>query len=450
MAGYTDANQIYEQIYGVKMVRRGLFSLFLLLCPLPAFAFCGFYVAKADGKLYNQSSKVVFVRDRKQSIITMSSDYRGAAKDFAMIVPTPRVLDRDDIRTVKAETITHLDNYTAPRLVEYFDYDPCPDHDPDEPIYENPVIVEELDQGFGKKKQKPVYRRADALGVKIKGEYAVGNYDILILKAEQSDGLVTFLTGEGYKLPEGAEPVLQAYVKGGMKFFVAKVNLDRHKASEAKELPPLQISFKSSKFMLPIQLGKLNADKAQDALFFMLTRKGRVEVTNYRQTKLPTDTSIPVFVEQLFGPFYKAAFRKTVGGAGGIVMEYAWDMQWCDPCAADPLSREELQELGVSWLKPGDSPAQDVYVTRLHAQYTKHQMSKDLAFRVTSNRDNFQGRYVMNHPFDCDVSCKAGQAYVQKTRNRLRREAVELVDMTGWDIRKVEQNIRKTVPRVYW
>jgi len=30
--------------------------------------------------------------------------------------------------------------------------------------------------------------------------------------------------------------------------------------------------------------------------------------------------------------------------------EYAWDMNWCDPCAADPLTLDELPSLGVFWL----------------------------------------------------------------------------------------------------
>ncbi len=414
-----------------------------LSLPFPALAFCGFYVAKADGALYNQSSKVVFVRDRGRSIITMSSDYRGAARDFALIVPMPKVPRREDIRTVSAKTVAHLDAYTAPRLVEYFDDDPCA------PM----VLAEQAPVMIGRSadlKQKPQYRRANALGVKIKAQYAVGNYDILILKASQSDGLVTFLTGEGYKLPDGAQAVLGRYIKGGMKFFVAKVNLSRHSASKTKELPPLQISFKSRDFMLPIQLGKLNSTGTQDALFFMLSRKGRVETANYRQRALPTDMNVPVFVEKLFGPFYKAVFNRTVGPRGGVVMEYAWDMQWCDPCAADPLSRGELQELGVGWLKSKDNAAQDVYVTRLHAQYSTGQMPDDIVFRETRNRENFQGRYVMNHPFKGDVTCEAGKAYVQETRLRMRREAVDLAEATGWDPRKIEQNIRKTIPRIYW
>ena len=93
-----------------------------LLSALSAQAFCGFYVARADGSLFNEASKVVFVRDGQKSVITMSSDYRGAAKDFAMIVPTPKVLKQDQIRTVNADTIDHIDAYTAPRLVEYHDH----------------------------------------------------------------------------------------------------------------------------------------------------------------------------------------------------------------------------------------------------------------------------------------------------------------------------------------
>jgi hypothetical protein len=88
-------------------------------------AFCGFYVARADGALYNRSSKVVYTRVNETSVITMSSDYRGPAAEFAMIVPTPSVLNRNQVGTVPVDTVYHLDRYTAPRLVEYFDGDPC-------------------------------------------------------------------------------------------------------------------------------------------------------------------------------------------------------------------------------------------------------------------------------------------------------------------------------------
>ena len=46
---------------------------------------------------------------------------------------------------------------------------------------------------------------ADALGVTIEAEYEVGEYDILILSAEESEGLITWLNSNGYKIPDGAE-----------------------------------------------------------------------------------------------------------------------------------------------------------------------------------------------------------------------------------------------------
>ena len=89
-------------------------------------------------------------------------------------------------------------------------------------------------------------------------------------------------------------------------------------------------------------------------------------VANYTEKALPTDTDVPVFIEKVFSQFYRDMFCKTVGRAGGIVMEYAWDMSWCEPCAADPLSNKELRALGVRWARREGTP-QNVYVTHLRA-----------------------------------------------------------------------------------
>ncbi|MCP5074318.1 MAG: DUF2330 domain-containing protein [Rhodobacteraceae bacterium] len=416
----------------------------LMAATAPASAFCGFYVARADGQLFNEASKVVFMRDRNQSSITMSSDYQGAPRDFAMIVPTPRVLKREQIRTVDAKTIDHLDNYTAPRLVEYHDYDPC------EPMVEPMVeVVEEGGGGFSRKQKLERRRGAKALGVTIKAEYSVDNYDILILDAKQSDGLVTFLRNDGYKIPDGLADVLGGYIKGGMKFFVAKVNLKRHSAKKKQTLKPLQISFRSSKFMLPIQLGKVNARGPQDLLLMTLTRTGRVETANYRTQRIPTDNNVPSFVKKHFGAFYRDMFARQVGRSG-VMLEYAWDMAWCDPCAADPLSAKQLSDLGVTWLSGDANAGQDVFVTRLHLRYDKNSFRQDLKLKHTKDRSNFQGRYVMNHPFRGNVSCEAGKEYVKNIRIRLREEAVELNRLTGWAPRDIEKRIRRSVPASYW
>lgn len=421
------------------IVAASLALLSFLITAPTAQAFCGFYVARADGSLYNRSSTVVYTRSGRNSVITMSSDYRGTPAEFAMIVPTPSVLDRDQVTTVPSETIAHLDRYTAPRLVEYFDYDPCQDGEFSlaEPVFEEAPVG-----------ATPTRRQgARALGVTILREFAVGSYDIQMLSARQSDGLAEFLRSEGYKLPDGAEAALQGYITGGMKFFVARVNLSRHAADATQELEPLQISFRSRDFMLPIQLGKLNGDGPQDLIVLALAREGRVGLTNYMTKKIPTDESLPVFVEEFYPQFYRAMIDK-LAPRNGAFLEYAWDMSWCDPCADDPLSFREFQQLGVDWVREADASVPEVFVTRLHIRYSADSFYEDLKFAVTDDRENFQGRYILNHPFDGEITCDADD-YIRATRDRVREEGRRLRALTGWRNDIIQGNIAKSVDARY-
>src|SRR5213080_3419466 len=86
-----------------------------------AHAFCGFYVAKADTKLFNKASQVVLARDGDHTVMTMANDYQGDPKEFAVVIPVPTVIKKDQIKVSERAIIEHLDAYTAPRLVEYFD-----------------------------------------------------------------------------------------------------------------------------------------------------------------------------------------------------------------------------------------------------------------------------------------------------------------------------------------
>lgn len=268
-----------------------------------AVAFCGFYVAKADTKLFNKASKVAIMRDEDRTVITMANDFQGGLAEFAMVIPVPVVLEEEQIHVTENAILDHLDAYTSPRLVEYFDEDPCVMYERREMMAMAAPAMDEVTVTGSKK---------DSLGVTIEAQYTVGEYDILILSAEQSDGLSTWLKQNGYKLPEGAEATLASYIKQGTKFFVAKVNLEEQAQTNLKYLRPLQIAFESPKFMLPIRLGTLNADGKQELFVFTLTRKGRVETTNYRTVKLPSNMDIPVYVKSEFGDFYKSMFEQQV------------------------------------------------------------------------------------------------------------------------------------------
>lgn len=405
----------------------------------PAAAFCGFYVAKADTKMFNKSSKVVLARDGRQTAITMASDYQGKPSEFALVIPVPTFIEKNQISVVDSNTIDHLDAYTAPRLVEYYDEDPCA-----------PVRRWDAQMALAMAPQSsalPIPRPDAYPGVKIEAQYDVAEYDILILSAEQSDGLIRWLTDNGYKIPAGAEPVIGSYIKQSMHFFVAKVNVKRLNALGRTYLQPLQVRYETAKFMLPLRLGTVNADGAQDLVVYALSRRGRVEAANYRIVKVPSDIDVPLFVASDFAHMYRAAFERTVErqGGHGVFVEYAWDMGWCDPCAAQPLSYLELGTLGAQWVGAGGGNViqslprggVDAFITRLHVRYDANSFPEDIAFLETSDRQNFQARYILHHPHE-GGSCPAAKDYRASLPARFKKEAENLADMTGWPRQDIE------------
>jgi len=121
-----------------KNLRKALGSTALISIlgfGVPAAAFCGFYVAKGGTDLFNESSKVVLVRDGDRTVITMANDYQGDPTEFAMVIPVPTIITKEQVHISSAAILEHLDAYTAPRLVEYFDDNPC-----------DPQIVYEMSQ----------------------------------------------------------------------------------------------------------------------------------------------------------------------------------------------------------------------------------------------------------------------------------------------------------------
>ncbi len=431
---------------------RGLISVLLAFIILISFtpsalAFCGFYVAKADSKLYNKASQVVIARKDNRTVLTMANDYQGDVKDFAMVVPVPTVLKEEQVQVAKPKIIERLDAFSAPRLVEYFDEDPCA------PVMYDRAL-ESRAMPSAPIANQAMKRSNSSLGVTVEAEFNVGEYDIVILSARESRGLERWLRGNGYKIPRGAKRLLRPYIRQKMKFFVAKVNLEKFDENGYQKLRPLQISYESNKFMLPIRLGMVNSTSEQDLIAYILSPKGQAELTNYRTAKIPSNMNIPIYVKQEFGDFYKSMFQTSYTKEDKKVafLEYAWDMGNCDPCSADPLSREELKDAGVFWLDSNSNeiaprafrrfPSSNVFVTRLHVRYTRNNFPEDLMFQETSNRDNFQGRYVLQHPFTGKAECDAGRRYKRSLRKRFEKEAQTLAKLTNWNIQDIRQKMK--------
>lgn len=425
----------------MRLLVTTLTAVITMIATATAQAFCGFYVSRADTKLFNQASQVVLVRDGNRTVITMANDFQGETKDFAVVVPVPTFIEREQINVGDRSLIDHLDAYAAPRLVEYHDPDPCARYEFLSKMMRNAAPQSATSSDMA--------QEARNLGVTIEATYTVGEYDILILSAQESAGVITWLRNNGYRIPDGARPVVRSYLRQDMRFFVAKVNLEEQAKLGFANLRPLQIAYESSRFMLPIRLGTVNAKGQQELYVYTLTRSGRVETTNYRTVKLPSDAEVPEFVENEFADFYRTMFARQTDRENGaaVFLEYAWDMAWCDPCAAEPMSDEELRQLGVFWLdgqptggsKISPRP-QDVFVTRLHVRYDREHFPEDLMFHETGDRQNFQGRYVIRRPWKGQASCDTGE-YEASVRERQEREARTLAHLTGWDLEEIRAKI---------
>jgi len=338
---------------------------------------------------------------------------------------------------VSRDLFDQIDAYSAPRMSEYYDQAPC------RRVVEMQLSGVELNEvAISSQKMRLFKKSSKKYKVKIEAQYSIEEYDVIILSAKESNGLKNWLLDNDYKIPEEADQALEPYIKNNMKFFVVKVNLNKMPKSEQGYLRPLQITYESDQFMLPIRLGMANANGAQDMIVYAFTKKGRIECTNYRTTKLPTDRNIPSFIKTKneFGDFYVDLFQRAHDREDhkSVFLEYAWDVSpksnnvKCDPCVSPPPRYQQFADAGI-WWSADQSGNSNVFFTRLHVRYDRENFPQDLFFQVTPNKEKFQCRYyIYNAPGANDYSCVEGQDYIKMLRDRRQKEVDELARLVGW------------------
>ena len=359
----------------------------LTLLPASASAFCGFYVASAEGRLFNEATMVVMMREGNTTVLSMQNDYRGPPEDFAMVIPVPVVLHEENVRTLPREVFERVDRLASPRLVEYWEQDPC------SMLGEGTIGLGNLGtighgggggSGFGYGGGRVV----------VEAEFAVGEYDIVILGADDSGALEAWLRANHYRIPDGAEPVLRPYVEAGMKFFVARVDVDRVTFEDGHAvLSPLRFHYPSEEFSLPVRLGLLSSAGTQDLIVHILARDHRYELANYPNVVVPTNLDVQNDVRERFGEFYAALFDRTIErNPGAVVTEYAWQANGCDPCPGPVLSDRDLATLGADVARPstGADPRSggQVPTIRTASATVSGSMSRDVVRRIVRRHIN--------------------------------------------------------------
>jgi hypothetical protein len=398
-----------------SLMKKSLFwSLtgLLLLLPSAVHAFCGFYVAGGDASLFNDATQVVLMRSGTTTVMSMQNNYQGPAEDFAMVVPVPMVLQQENVKTLSAELFSKIDQLTAPRLVEYWEHDPCePNWYRDDLAF--PTIAGTTEEQEG--------------GVTVEAAFQVGEYDIVILSTDNAGALNTWLTDNEYNIPEGADQYLDPYVQAGTFFFVAKVAMEKVTYKDGNAvLSPLRMQYENEGFGLPIRLGMMNSSGTQDIIVYVLGANQRYEVANYPNAFIATNINVLEAVKDDFGTFYKALFAETIAQTpNAVVTEYSWDASSCDPCPGPTLDQADFLTLGADVLEVQGG---GWVITRLHARFEKDAAIADLIFQAadpvvggrerydeegvletgakTSSVNNFQGRYIIRHPWDGPTDCE--------------------------------------------
>jgi len=314
-----------------------------LVAASSAEAFCGFYVSRAAEGLHADATAVTMMRNDQATVMAMENNYRGPPEDFAMVVPVPEILQKKQVKTLEDEVFERVKKQTAPRLVEYWEQDPCPESERrrrgDEMA---PKASAESPTGSAGGSA------AERQKVKVEERFTAGEYDIVILSSEESNALESWLHENNYKIPDGAEKYFRPYIQRGSYFFVAKVNVDRLEFDgETAQLSPIRFHYQSEDFRLPIRLGLINSDGTQDLLAFTIAEGQRYEVANRQNVRIPTNLVVDESVKHSFPTFYDRLYTRTADNhEDAVITEYTWRAGQCDPCPVDPMSRSDFRTLG--------------------------------------------------------------------------------------------------------
>jgi hypothetical protein len=351
-------------------------------------AFCGTYVGGVGAELYNSYSQLAVVRKDNDTTLTIVNNVEGNFDNFALVLPVPEVIPEDNINVLEPSIFDRLDAYSQPRLVTYT----CEDF----------AVQEDTGWAFDSADDSPNAGGGDG-GVNVEALYIVGEFEIVILSATESDALFTWLNDNNYQVPGQSQTLLQEYIDGGSYFLAAKVAADAGIA-DGDKLSPLQFKYTDvdsnvNSFQIPIRIGTLNAKEAQDLIIYAVNdyNLGRVGISNYSEFSIEDECMWESENDQSFEEYYVQQFDAGYDAQndGAWTVEYAWGGGGCDPCSGTPPDASDLVSLGMDEEVVHYS---DYFFTRLHARYTPAQATEELMLYHSNIMNNEQYRFIEYKP----------------------------------------------------
>lgn len=352
------------------------------------YAFCGTYISSSDTELISRTSQVAMVRQQNRTTLTLSNDYEGELQEFAMVIPVPTVLTEEDVSVVEDSFITRMAQYSQPRLVEYkcedF-YEPYYDYSPSRGgcnATEEYALHDSVEF-----QEESAETSADV--VTIESSFAVGEYVFQVVSSEDGGGLFNWLNDNGYVLGATAEDILQDYIEAGNYFLIARINL-REVPEGQNFLSPIQFSYESDIFSLPIRLGTVNSPGEQDLIVYTITdmNDGQISIQNYDEIDVMKDCMAEFDdFNSYYGDLIETAMNDN---DGNWIREHSWAPYHCDPCTeGEALNDEDIQQLGYQ------GSATEAYFNRIRMRYTPEEATEDIVFYPSGIMENTQMRFIM-------------------------------------------------------
>jgi uncharacterized protein (TIGR03382 family) len=265
------------------------FASLSLLSP-PALA-CGGMFCDAAVPVDQAAERIVFTFEGDQLTTEVQITYQGQDDDFAWVVPVPA---EPELFVSNDALFTQIANATVPTFT---------------------LIGDQKGGGsFGcaVDNQLQLAPRADSDdaggGVSVVSEGTVGPYDTVVLQADDSATLLTWLQDQGYNLPDDVATVLEPYTATGQYFVALKLSADK----DTGDLAPLGMRYPATAASIPIQLTSIATVPDLPIEAFVLG-PSRAVPDNYLHVQI-NEAAIDWYTA---GSNYRAVVARAADEAGG-------------------------------------------------------------------------------------------------------------------------------------
>ncbi len=311
----------------------------------------GFIAGAGDAPRHNNVTHVVLMKKGPTTVVTVWPDYEGALDRFALVLPVPSDVSARDVKTIKRDSVDHLDEITAPRFYDFWEMDPCEPGEPKQEWERDLSVKAGPDQLLGG--GMPSFGGGSAqekeLQLNMEPEFKSGEYSYGFVPKGKS--VASYLARKGLTAPKGAAEAADEYASRGMKILVAQVDANKVELAGARRalLSPIRFAT-SGQYTLPETLGLANSPGKQELIVYVLDPEQRYEVQGYGNVFPPTNVRVDGAVKERLGDFYAGVHDALlVKNPGAFLVEYAWPAEkHCgEPCPNAPMRIHELLTLGA-------------------------------------------------------------------------------------------------------